>query len=1445
MTLKFDEKSNKGVIMTSQDFLNNMPTRADMMKNVDASLIGPSTIIKDKTEYTVFRPCSMSINDIRGVCSASILAIRPDSTKIGIIINNIRPFCIIQMPTQYINDKYSAVDYEYKAIPKFLTYVRERMSNANLQIEGEYTEMYEYHGFQLYMGPCIKLSFLKNFDRKKFIEIFSAEMPIFEDDGNFVHQFLRHNENIPDASWGAFKNGTLVQSRQRYFLPDRVEDEYSVSIDDIITLDDRDYPYKDFMMVNSWDIETQKTGLDMQIPTFNSNDVYIFAISSAINHWHSKQIAYCVVFSTLQLESYPTDDDGNIVEELVDKVTPIHVVCDNERDLIETYLKYIRSIGAEIEHAFNGGRFDYPLMRGRMNRYNNADLRNNITEDTMGNLFEDAYNYKTYRLPRDSFDYMFTERREMKTEAGMKYVAQHMPNVFGTTFLDSAFLCERAHPLMEVKSLNAYLSSAGLGYKEDMSYSLMYKKVRESETFDEEDVERRSPRSRLNVPIDLDHEIDLHKIIYYSYIDSLKLSWLFTTEGFVRTIRSEANLTRYNVCDAWNVSKGTMLINFLAMHAYASHRLFSGKYHREDSDTVNKFAGAYVVPPKYGLHSDRPITGVDFSSLYPSLMAAFNLSPDMVVDPKDVDYYKSLGYTVLELKIPYNVCEKPKDKKAKTKPKVLRSEICHACFIQHNGVIDDKQEYTVAHYEKTSTWKYVTERNAAGKVISEDLIFSMTYTDMSMTRKVYEMAAEAAREQGLTLDECEYKSTLKTVPGRKKLPGECMGVNARCGQILFFKRKVVKAPYERICLLIEAMDAAGKTSARWDTESGTSHEGAPMRTREDLIYIRDGLNSDQNAIKVAANSIYGKSGENGGYIFRLEVGAAIPFCGQHFATKPMIELVTDMGMDVCYGDTDSIYVKCPDHIYETFREQYAQARLEKFGTLEDPTDRDLNAEETKLRIDMLWAPMVNKTRKYIEYVTEVIADTLTFMNGTRYLLMAYEEVAFPTYLGGKKKYGLVPHIKDINFYPKKLMIRGFDFKKRGQCPVSRRIGEQVLMEMLKPYFSGDIIGLIKRTFENLIKNGTDNIDDFIIYKKYNTATKNVQVHGIVDRMKIRQEELTALGDFEQALLYTQPLSGETFPVIYVEKMRGYDYTGKRDAVLKAADIAEPEAIVRKYRDKYQINMVKYIDFMKGFLGRYIISEPVFAAGLPSKTMDMTDDDHYKICDKIRSEKAKKYIVSLFKTMTGNQDKIIGESAKYVKKLYKNVSTDSDMHAIMRLLLRVDMHDLHSMSVFENAFMRAVEHDIVVSTQYLRAMYRSDSDVKALALCRTMNGQARMRMDKLIQYNRTKLPFKEYRAIASVNGENIHKEILVMYHGAEYITSQHINVVRQFASHLELLRLRAFLDKELVMAVDLFSTSIREKKKLTLAKAGVFTKNFVNHKGGLDELLKISKFKADM
>ncbi len=44
-----------------------------------------------------------------------------------------------------------------------------------------------------------------------------------------------------------------------------------------------------------------------------------------------------------------------------------------------------------------------------------------------------------------------------------------------------------------------------------------------------------------------------------------------------------------------------------------------------------KYPGAYIFSPKKGIESRRPVTGLDFASLYPSLIMAYNLSPDKII----------------------------------------------------------------------------------------------------------------------------------------------------------------------------------------------------------------------------------------------------------------------------------------------------------------------------------------------------------------------------------------------------------------------------------------------------------------------------------------------------------------------------------------------------------------------------------------------------------------------------------------------------------------------------------------------------------------------------------------------------------------------------------------------------------------------------------------------
>jgi DNA polymerase elongation subunit (family B) len=58
---------------------------------------------------------------------------------------------------------------------------------------------------------------------------------------------------------------------------------------------------------------------------------------------------------------------------------------------------------------------------------------------------------------------------------------------------------------------------------------------------------------------------------------------------------------------------------------------------QESLEGDSSYEGAIVLPPKIGMYLDQPIAVLDFNSLYPSNMIAFNLSPDTLVYVKTYD----------------------------------------------------------------------------------------------------------------------------------------------------------------------------------------------------------------------------------------------------------------------------------------------------------------------------------------------------------------------------------------------------------------------------------------------------------------------------------------------------------------------------------------------------------------------------------------------------------------------------------------------------------------------------------------------------------------------------------------------------------------------------------------------------------------------------------------
>ena len=74
----------------------------------------------------------------------------------------------------------------------------------------------------------------------------------------------------------------------------------------------------------------------------------------------------------------------------------------------------------------------------------------------------------------------------------------------------------------------------------------------------------------------------------------------------------------------------------------------------EQTET-GKYPGAYVFPPVKGLENRRPVTGLDFASLYPSLIMTYNLSPDKIILSRErAESLKESGKKLHEINFKFN-----------------------------------------------------------------------------------------------------------------------------------------------------------------------------------------------------------------------------------------------------------------------------------------------------------------------------------------------------------------------------------------------------------------------------------------------------------------------------------------------------------------------------------------------------------------------------------------------------------------------------------------------------------------------------------------------------------------------------------------------------------------------------------------------------------------------
>src|SRR5436305_15228160 len=119
------------------------------------------------------------------------------------------------------------------------------------------------------------------------------------------------------------------------------------------------------------------------------------------------------------------------------------------------------------------------------------------------------------------------------------------------------------------------------------------------------------------------------EVANYCIIDVLHCQELLVKLSVINDYREVASIAYVSLFDAHYRANGMKVRNLLGAYAIKRDIVFSTRVC--ENIEKGKYPGAYIFLPKKGIKTKRPVTGLDFASLYPSLIMTYNLSPEKFI----------------------------------------------------------------------------------------------------------------------------------------------------------------------------------------------------------------------------------------------------------------------------------------------------------------------------------------------------------------------------------------------------------------------------------------------------------------------------------------------------------------------------------------------------------------------------------------------------------------------------------------------------------------------------------------------------------------------------------------------------------------------------------------------------------------------------------------------
>lgn len=1150
-------------------------------------------------------------------------------------------------------------------------------------ITDEASRLRRIRGFSKTKSAVVRFTFAKAFIRKMFLTYVKERCmarkaegkPIFEtssDKINHLFAMLAAQNEISTAGWN-----TLSDYNYKKINPSTPTGVLYFSIGRITDIKSLDGPMpgypeeiftKDSTLACSWDTETRAKDHGSGAP-MPGDDGFDITSVGMVFHWHWSQSAVMNVC----ISRYETNASPELIT----------VVATSTVEVVSSFKTIAESMLPDFWIGFNCGGYDWPNLFEMSKKNSSGPLL----------LYKSLAATEPYQNTQQDNLYKWSLGPEkIKYSAEFTAVQKMVIRPEGSVHIDLMHQLGKLFPRAEIergKSLNWYLAKYNLESKYDMEYLRMHYIFKRAFALSSSKVPREchcGTRCRIcdiHYPkIDGDKPSDkccactkrpqslkdMAEVNYYCYRDCLGPMRLNTASSLTVDKCELACLGYVPLYDAFYRADGNKVEGRL-IHVCAKERTAYSSLvlSREAFDIKAKklkkdfYPGGKVFPPVYGLHGSepltftrfckllegtigRPIVGLDFASLYPSLMRDKNICVSTLVD--DIETAKQLakeGYAIYEAP-PINY-----------ETGIKRGDSANTCtrgrawFVRHNGAIKPGDP-RVSHWDKyvTYTWidggvrKSVSFRTA--KILSRSATASVETPldiDYIHTHNSDEMYVEDAYPE----DQEKHEEFLRTcgrescvarfdgkiigntmvrtvdrrpVTGGPSLPGEYMGIFPRALSELYDMRNQIKKELGVIAGLKKQM--------------AESHlDKIEYRGREctlaDLSLEYAKIDGKQKALKVIMNTFYGKTGQQHASFYSVLVAAAITLSGQDAITRVANRVssglseryvlppncgvngkVADRCMDVMYGDTDSNYVAAGKSYFETVDKTYEAA---KSGPPEDVK-----------KARFAWqTSMIQITRDACELMREECNDLMMAWTGSPYLTLAYEEVLYPTMFCGKKKYAGLEHKDEINFFPKpkEIFVRGLDIVKQGTNDVVRNVGYSILAKALHPENTRSLIDITLDEFRAAL-NDPMSAEALSQKARYKPEKANIPVQTFVRRMREAYETCT---DPEMRALYAPPPVGDKFDYVIVDKGVPFTLSGTR-IELKKGDRMEYLRVFQASKGTMKLDLPHYVrkGGVIGICARFILSSPMFE---PVGMFDMSDNEQFTQYDGDRRQLAVNYL----------------------------------------------------------------------------------------------------------------------------------------------------------------------------------------------------------------------------